>query len=197
MKVMLGDFELRPSEQPDTIQMGGGSMLAVKQFPGGNVSIQNFGPLYDDISWEGWFEGPDAKQRMYTIGNMRQKGDPIVFSTDCLSNNVIISEFKCNMKCDTRIPFSIVLKRIITLKAPPDPKENVDKIAEKVVEEAQQESPPQNVIEYVVKKGDCLWNIAGAELGDASRWGEIFEDNKDIIKPPNIIQTGQKLVIKK
>lgn len=197
MKVMLGDFELRPSEQPDTIPMGGGSLLAVKQFPGGNVSIQNFGPLYDDIAWEGWFEGKDAKQRMYTIGNIRQKGEPIVFSTDSVSNNVIISEFKCNMKSDMRIPFSIVLKRIITLKTPPDPNENVDKIAEKVIEEAEKESPSQEVIEYVVKDGDCLWNIASTVLGNASRWEEIREANKDSIKPPNTIFAGQKLVIKK
>jgi nucleoid-associated protein YgaU len=46
---------------------------------------------------------------------------------------------------------------------------------------------------YVVQPGDSLSKIAKAELGDASRWPEIFELNKDQIKDPNLIQPGQEL----
>ena len=35
---------------------------------------------------------------------------------------------------------------------------------------------------YTVKSGDCLWNIAKKQLGDGSRWKEIYELNKDKIK---------------
>jgi nucleoid-associated protein YgaU len=46
---------------------------------------------------------------------------------------------------------------------------------------------------YVIQPGDSLSKIAKEELGDASRWPEIFELNKDKIKDPNLIHPGQEL----
>jgi nucleoid-associated protein YgaU len=46
---------------------------------------------------------------------------------------------------------------------------------------------------YVVQPGDSLSKIAKELLGDAARWSEIFELNKDQIKDPNLIQVGQEL----
>jgi len=48
---------------------------------------------------------------------------------------------------------------------------------------------------YVVKSGDSLSKIAKELLGDANRWPEIFEANKDQIKDPNLIHPGQELRI--
>ena len=48
---------------------------------------------------------------------------------------------------------------------------------------------------YVVKAGDTLSKIAQEFYGDANRWTEIFEANKDQIDDPNVIQVGQKLRI--
>jgi nucleoid-associated protein YgaU len=48
---------------------------------------------------------------------------------------------------------------------------------------------------YVVQPGDSLSKIAKELLGDAARWPEIFELNKDQIKDPNLIQVGQELRI--
>ncbi|MEB3284918.1 MAG: LysM peptidoglycan-binding domain-containing protein [Candidatus Sericytochromatia bacterium] len=46
---------------------------------------------------------------------------------------------------------------------------------------------------YDVKAGDYLWKIAREQLGDASRWTEIYALNRDIIGDnPNLIQPGQK-----
>jgi LysM repeat protein len=42
-----------------------------------------------------------------------------------------------------------------------------------------------------VKAGDSLSAIAKRELGDASRWREIYNLNKDQIKDPNLIFPGQ------
>ena len=49
--------------------------------------------------------------------------------------------------------------------------------------------------EYTVKGGDTLGTIAQEQLGDASRWKEIYEANKDTVKDPNLILVGQKLTI--
>jgi nucleoid-associated protein YgaU len=48
---------------------------------------------------------------------------------------------------------------------------------------------------YVVEAGDSLSKIAKEFYGDASRWPEIFEANKDQISDPNVIRVGQKLHI--
>ena len=48
---------------------------------------------------------------------------------------------------------------------------------------------------YTVKSGDCLWNIAKKQLGDGSRWKEIYELNKDKIKNPNLIYPDQSLTL--
>lgn len=46
---------------------------------------------------------------------------------------------------------------------------------------------------YKVVKGDSLYKIAKAKLGNGNRWKEIYELNKDKIKNPNAIQVGMVL----
>ncbi len=48
---------------------------------------------------------------------------------------------------------------------------------------------------YTVKPGDSLSVIAKAVYGDAGRWPEIFEANKNLIKDPKLIHPGQVLQI--
>lgn len=46
---------------------------------------------------------------------------------------------------------------------------------------------------YVVEDGDSLAKIARNVLGDARRWKEIYELNKDKLKSPDHIEVGMKL----
>ena len=48
---------------------------------------------------------------------------------------------------------------------------------------------------YTVVAGDSLSKIAKKVYGDAKRWKEIFEANKDKIKNPDLIYPGQVLKI--
>ncbi|MEC2342979.1 LysM peptidoglycan-binding domain-containing protein [Paenibacillus barengoltzii] len=49
---------------------------------------------------------------------------------------------------------------------------------------------------YVVKSGDTLSKIAKLELGDSSKWQQLYKANqKTIGKDPNQIKHGQKLVM--
>ena len=63
------------------------------------------------------------------------------------------------------------------------------------VAERQREGQAGEAQTYVVEAGDSLSKIAKEFYGDASRWPEIFEANKDQISDPNLIRVGQKLRI--
>jgi nucleoid-associated protein YgaU len=53
--------------------------------------------------------------------------------------------------------------------------------------------PPARM--YEVQAGDTLAKIAKQFYGDANRWHEIHEANRDSIPNPNLIQVGQKIRI--
>ncbi len=57
-----------------------------------------------------------------------------------------------------------------------------------------QGTPPAAKI-YTVTKGDSLWAIAKKQLGNGSRWQEIYNLNKDKISNPNVIYPGQVLTM--
>ena len=48
---------------------------------------------------------------------------------------------------------------------------------------------------YTVKPGDTLSSIAADVLGDGTKWRDIYDGNKDLIKDPNKIYAGQMLTI--
>jgi nucleoid-associated protein YgaU len=48
---------------------------------------------------------------------------------------------------------------------------------------------------YVVVAGDTLSAIAKQFYGDANRWKDILEANKNTVKDPSTIQVGQELII--
>ncbi len=60
--------------------------------------------------------------------------------------------------------------------------------------DANLEKVPTKTKTYTVDSGDNLSAIAKQELGDANRWHEIYELNKDLIgKNPDLIQPGMEL----
>jgi len=48
---------------------------------------------------------------------------------------------------------------------------------------------------YTVQSGDTLWSIAKKHYGEGSKYMEIFEANKGLLKDPDHIYPGQELVI--
>ncbi len=46
---------------------------------------------------------------------------------------------------------------------------------------------------YEVRPGDTLWAIAERQLGDPTRWPELFEANRQRLSSPHLIHPSQKL----
>ena len=57
------------------------------------------------------------------------------------------------------------------------------------------EDPKESDVTYTVVKGDTLWGIAVKYFGDGTRYVELFELNKRIIKDPDVIYITQVLRI--
>ena len=48
-------------------------------------------------------------------------------------------------------------------------------------------------VQYVVREGDTLWNIAAEQLGNGSRYKEISTLNADVLKNENDLTIGMRL----
>jgi len=49
--------------------------------------------------------------------------------------------------------------------------------------------------EYVVVRGDNLWNIAVRVYGDGYKWTKIWQDNKSKLNSPDKLEIGMRLII--
>ena len=52
-----------------------------------------------------------------------------------------------------------------------------------------------NARTHLVKSGETLWGLAKKYYGNGAQYQKIFQANTDILKDPNLIYVGQKLVI--
>ena len=57
------------------------------------------------------------------------------------------------------------------------------------------EAPEQTeeVLYYEIVKGDSLWKIAKNIYGDGNEYKKILEENREVIKDPDLIFPGQKI----
>ena len=53
------------------------------------------------------------------------------------------------------------------------------------------QAPVERPATHVVKKGDTLWDLAKAYLGDAFQWPQIYKLNTETIRDPHWIYPGQ------
>lgn len=56
-------------------------------------------------------------------------------------------------------------------------------------------APTSGARYHTVAKGDTLYAIARAYYGDQRRWRDVYEANRGDLPDPNMIRTGQRLLI--
>ena len=57
-------------------------------------------------------------------------------------------------------------------------------------------STKSHTIIYTVKSGDTLMKVSFNVFGDLTRWREVYDANKKLVKNPNVLTEGTKLKIK-
>lgn len=87
--------------------------------------------------------------------------------------------------------FSNVQSGVAT-DAPVPPKPDFSNVQAGVTSDAPVVEPAAPAT-YTVASGDSLSKIAKKVLGNANRWREIFDANRDQIDNPDLIQPGQVL----
>jgi nucleoid-associated protein YgaU len=74
---------------------------------------------------------------------------------------------------------------------------SLDDVAPPEMAMAEAAPGPQVFDVYVVKKGDSLWSIAARPeiYGKATKWRQIFDVNRDLLKSPDRVRPGMTLKI--
>ncbi len=156
-----------------------------------------------DIHLEGFFPGglrhyalstPPAEEAVLRIQKMVEESRPVrfIYIGNAWDINLLVSvqspEFR-EVGGSNDIEYKIDLRKWVDV----GPELLVDEGARRRRAQTKKASASNGGGSYTVKKNDTLSHIAHYALGDASRWREIYELNKDIIGNPNLIYPGQTL----
>lgn len=144
----------------------------------------------------------DANFYLKLFEYWRKKLIPVRFivSTDDehdINTLVLIKELKITEKAgeegDKYVSFSLIeYKPHAKREAKKENKNSKSNLSDQIKED---NSNPKNKGTYTIQKGDTLWGIAKKYYGNGAKYTKIYEANKDKIKNPSLIYSGQRLTI--
>lgn len=162
---------------------------------------------YPSAVWDGSIN--DVEDFLDHLHDLKESGDPFEFivirdgpgRNDFFDTNIDVTLEDYKVSDDVKEGFDLVVS--LTMK---EYKSYGTKIMNFVIVEDQpvpeaEEPEPQRPAEvpaaktYTVQKGDCLTVIAKRQLGNGTRWREIYDLNRDKISNPNMIQIGWVLTL--
>jgi len=151
------------------------------------------------VETSGDYRGPDFYLRLFE--QWRQEKAPVRFIAsngigDDINTLVLIEELtvieRAGEEGDKYVSFKLLEYREYGKKSVVVVQSN--KATVKKESTAPKVNPKSNGV-HVVQPGDTLWAIAKKYYGNGAQYTKIYNANKSIIKNPNLIYPGQKLVI--
>lgn len=106
----LGGVAFKDFEIPDSIAAGGGQLLQIHKYAGGNRTIDAFGPDDKPITWAGMMLDSDAEARCQQLEAMRIAGQQVELSFSSFSYLVVIRQFDWDFEKFYRIRYAITLE---------------------------------------------------------------------------------------
>jgi len=153
------------------------------------IAFSSFFPIRYDESYCRYSDIPDPQTAMNRLTALLMKRQPIrLVITDTIINTLAYvsahdSTFKGGEPGD--VYFDITFRTWRGFK--------VGKIG--ALQSSRPDTKPVPKV-ITVKAGDTLTAIAKRELGDSSKWRDIYDGNRKTIgRDPNLIRPGQKLVM--
>jgi DNA-binding SARP family transcriptional activator len=149
-----------------------------------------------------------AAARARRAGRVPFAGPAQVLAAHLLAPLVVAISLSAGRQSAAPAPLSTILAHATTVTAPSEAHTSEPQVGEvevrDVAEKPQATRPlPAAPMSYVVRTGDCLWDIAEAHLRDGQgkaapeRWPEIFELNKGVrqsdgrwLRKPDLIRPG-------
>ena len=190
--------------QNETATLINGEEINITRPPGlAEISIDVVLPQmdYPCAMWDGSVE--DAEEFISRLQDLKESGDTFEFIVirDSFDTNmdVTLEDYKVSddVKEGLDLVVSITMKearhygtKIMNFAIVPE-----QPIPAAASPEPERPAARPQVKTYIVKSGDCLWNIAKKQLGDGNRWKEIHNLNLDKISNPNLIHAGLVLVM--
>lgn len=176
--------------------------LGEYDFPAGEkvkeIAFSSFFPAAYDPGYCNYQDLPDPQEAMNRLTAMMNSGSPVRMIITGTAVNVLVTIAAHNSTFRGGEPGDVYFD--LTARTWREMKIHTQAAAGGTASNAKSARPDtkQPAKTYVVKAGDTLSKIAKLELGDSSKWQQIYSANqKTIGKDPNRIRPGQKLVIPK
>lgn len=162
-------------------------------------------PLTDHVRFEpkvlslkGEIVGKDCNSVKNKLLNIMEKGTIATYQGVSKVNNMLITKFETtsSKKVKGGFQFNMELRKVRIAKSPYTAKPAKSPGKKTTSAGTQQvKAKEKEKRYYIVKKGDCLWNIAKSYYGNGAQYKKIYNANKNKIKNPDVIQPGWKIEI--
>lgn len=148
------------------------------------------------LNLAGEIVGGDYEDDVEQLENMQKDGELVEYIGVNVLSNALITKFGTTHDGAIRggCRFSMTVQEI-RIAASPFVAGSGNSAEQQVEETAAPDpnNPPART--HTVKQGDTLWAIAKSYYGNGSLYPQIFDANRDKLSNPDVISTGQVLVI--
>jgi hypothetical protein len=194
------EVQIRREKQFETVNIISlGEIDFAQQEKVKEIAFSSFFPREYDSSYCRYPDIPDPQEAMNLLNDYMLSRNPLRLLITETAVNVLVfvsahnSTFKGGEPGD--VYFDLTCRTWREVKVRTADEAATTRLDSGVAVESRPDTKPVPPI-YEVKPDDSLFKIAKLELGDSSRWREIYDANLATIGPdPDVISPGQQLVM--
>lgn len=206
MTLSVDNIVFTKDELPEGIAFGGVHVLSKKRMTGSHLFTQSFGYEDDEISWSGHFLYEGSLTRAQSLDALRRSGKTVQFTCGTISKKGIVTKFKYTIKSMVEIDYEISIQPLdftnvgsflegdSSIPGYNYTRAHVENGSPSVATPANAGTVDDGFT-YIVRQGDCLYDISAYFYGKGELWPLIYEANRKVIKNPTEIYPGQTFKI--